>query len=29
VVAIFTPPFDEKLMVADLKASAPYLKGGH
>jgi protein SCO1/2 len=27
VVAIFTPPFDTKLMVADLQASAPYLKG--
>src|SRR5579863_3755653 len=29
VVAIFTPPFDEALMAADLKASAPYLKAGH
>ncbi len=27
VVAIFTPPFDAKLMAADLRASAPYLKG--
>jgi protein SCO1/2 len=29
VVAIFTPPFDEKLMAVDLKASAPYLQGRH
>lgn len=29
VVAIFTPPFDSKLMAADLKASAPFLKAGH
>jgi protein SCO1 len=27
VVAIFTPPFDGKLMAADLRTSAPYLKG--
>jgi protein SCO1/2 len=26
VVAIFTPPFDTKLMAADLKSSAPFLK---
>jgi protein SCO1 len=29
VVAIFTPPFDNRLMAADLQASAPYLKAGH
>ncbi|MBS0379755.1 MAG: SCO family protein [Proteobacteria bacterium] len=29
VVAVFTPPFDEKLMAQDLKASAPHLAGGH
>jgi protein SCO1/2 len=29
VVAIFTPPFDNKLMAADLQASAPYIKAGH
>ena len=29
VVAIFTPPFDSKLMAADLRASAPYLRPGH
>jgi protein SCO1 len=28
-VAIFTPPFDVRLMAQDLKASAPYLEGGH
>jgi protein SCO1 len=28
VVAIFTPPFDAKLMAADLKASLPFLKSG-
>jgi protein SCO1/2 len=27
VVAIFTPPFDSRLMAADLKASAPFLAG--
>jgi protein SCO1/2 len=27
VVAIFTPPFDEKLMAADLRTSAPYVEG--
>jgi protein SCO1 len=27
VVAIFTPPFDSKLMAADLRTSAPYLEG--
>ena len=29
VVAIFTPPFDTKLMAADLKNSAPFLKAKH
>ncbi len=29
VVAIFTPPFDTKLMAADLKSSAPFLKAKH
>jgi protein SCO1 len=27
VVAIFTPPFDAKLMAADLRTSAPYVEG--
>ncbi len=29
VVAVFTPPFDEKLMARDLKASAAHLTGAH
>ncbi len=29
VVAVFTPPFDDKLMARDLKASAAHLTGAH